>query len=198
MGTALCHGCGASLPSSTGAARKWCTDRCRKRALYSRPCIDCGVALSGNDGHSASAPIRCQRCAAVANGRERKVWTRDVIVRAIQEWALEHGGVGPTGGDWNRPRAELGERWPHRAAVYREFGSWPAALGAAGVVRRRARRARAAETRRRSSAASTRKPAVRRAPVRRKPEPESSEAAALREMQVRLKEQAMARWAART
>jgi hypothetical protein len=197
-----CQGCGVAIQSApTGPPRKWCSARCRRLTLYSRPCLDCGAALGGSKGHSEKAPVRCQKCASAHSGRALKVWTREVVTLAIQEWAQEHGGAGPTSDDWNRSRAELGERWPHKSTVYREFGSWPAALAAAAVPprrRRRSARPRAAPRPRHVPAASSVAPSVPTdavpAPSRRRQEPD--EVAEMRATQARLKAQAMARWAA--
>lgn len=56
-------GCGHELPPNKGPGRqrKWYSERCRKQALYSRTCVDCG-ARTACDG---SYPERCKRC----NGR---------------------------------------------------------------------------------------------------------------------------------
>lgn len=194
-----CQGCGVAIESApSGPPRKWCSARCRRLTLYSRPCLDCGAALSGSKGRSKKAPVRCQKCASAHSGRAFKVWTREVVTLAIQEWAQEHGGAGPTSDDWNHSRAELGERWPHRSTVYREFGSWPAALAAAAVPPRRPRRP-ARPRPRHVPAASSVAPSVPTdaAPVpsrRRQGEPD--EVAEMRATQARLKAQAMARRAA--
>ncbi|HUR86942.1 MAG TPA: hypothetical protein VMY78_16535 [Solirubrobacteraceae bacterium] len=162
--------------------------------------MDCGVALSGQDGRGEKAPVRCQRCAAVASGKARKVWTREALILAIKAWAREHGGAGPTSGDWNGPRAALPDRWPLRATVHREFGSWAAALSAASVPHV-ARRRRTPDQRPPPTGGRAQRvapaPAARESSRQRRGARESDEVAALREAQRTLKAQAMARWAAK-
>jgi hypothetical protein len=146
-----CEGCGEVLPPpkrSSGRQRKWCTDRCRKQTLYSRPCIDCGAALNGSDGHKGAT--RCKPCAARVSGAARKVWTPAAVILAIQEWAAEHGEP-PALPDWSatharaindEARAERYERalaageCPGYTSVIRAFGSWNAGIAAAGFTPR--------------------------------------------------------------
>lgn len=146
----VCKGCGTELPPKTkpGRARVWCTDRCRKQTLYSRPCVDCGKPLNGSDGTGPDAPERCVSCAAKVSGAARKVWTREACVMAMQEWAAEHNGVYPTTLMWSPSHAvQLGssphpdyvdhpDRWPCWATVVRQFGSWRACVVAAGFTPR--------------------------------------------------------------
>jgi hypothetical protein len=94
-----CQACGVALRPNRGRPRKWCSDRCRK-TQYSAPCADCGKPLNGSGGRGPNAAKRCAACAAVASGEERKIWTRDAIVLAIQEWAYEYGEP-PGVADWN-------------------------------------------------------------------------------------------------
>jgi hypothetical protein len=67
----ICQGCGREL---TGAARKWCSQRCRRDTCYGGVCTECGARTSGarGPGHAAS---RCFPCAhqalPVAEKRER-------------------------------------------------------------------------------------------------------------------------------
>lgn len=58
------------------------------------------------------------------------VWDRDRILEALREWAREHGSP-PTAGQW-RGRDRTGRR-PECQRVTRIFGSWDAALAAAGL-----------------------------------------------------------------
>lgn len=57
----------------------------------------------------------------------RKLWSRDQIVAAIQEFEREVGRP-PRCADWSR----AAEEWPSMATVYNRFDSWAAALEAAG------------------------------------------------------------------
>jgi len=140
-----CAGCGASFErvQRRGRAPKWCSDRCRKRTLYSIPCVDCGASLNGSDGRGPNAPIRCVVCSARHNGAERKVWTREALVDAIRRWAALHDEP-PAFPDWAPARAranndderairwENDDRWPYATTVVAEFGTWNAGIEAAG------------------------------------------------------------------
>lgn len=64
-------------------------------------------------------------------------WTRDAIVEALQRWAEEHGRP-PTQTDWNI----AGAYYPRARLVARRFGTWSAALSAAGLRTYRAPRLR--------------------------------------------------------
>lgn len=141
----VCQGCGTALPPQTwqGRARIWCSDKCRK-TQYAGECIDCGKKLNGSDGRGPNAAKRCVQCAGIATGAEREIWTRDQIIARMHEWAAEHGEQ-PAMTDWNPFKArsmndpERAERfeaadghWPWMASVVEKFGSWNAAIEAAG------------------------------------------------------------------
>jgi hypothetical protein len=70
-------------------------------------------------------------------------WADEEIVQAIKDWADEHDGDGPLAFDWcpgrNHPDPRPW-RWPTADVVERRFGSWEAALAAAGVTSRARRR----------------------------------------------------------
>jgi hypothetical protein len=94
-----------------------------RRDSYRVPCPECGRPMSG-EGET------CGAC--------RKTWTRDAVVAAIRDWADEHDGVPPTSTEFNPPvgsparvERESG-RWPARSTVLAAFGSWNAAMLAAG------------------------------------------------------------------
>lgn len=145
----VCKGCGTELaprdPHVPAPPRKWCSERCRKQTLYSRPCADCGKPLNGSNGTGPNAYVRCQPCGAKHSGAERKVWTREAIVAAIREWVDTYGEP-PAANDWNvhgtrhwlhdearaRRFEEADGHWPSHNSVFREFHSWNAALVAAG------------------------------------------------------------------
>lgn len=156
--TRACHGCGATLApnKAPGRQRKWCSDRCRKVTLYSRSCVDCGVTIN-TDGRVTNANQRCVPCAAKHSGAERKVWTADAVVAAIQTWAELHGEP-PAMTTWSPSMArsigkpELAQaeymqgkagEWPSPQAVIRAFGTWNAAIAAAGFDPRPAHHVRA-------------------------------------------------------
>lgn len=87
--------------------------------------------MSGGNGQRE--PKHCATCATI--------WTPEAVIAAIRDWADEHGGVPPTtpcwapghhnAKDWMRAEYETG-RWPHSRLVCRVFGTWNAALIAAG------------------------------------------------------------------
>lgn len=60
-------------------------------------------------------------------------WTRERIVSALQAWALEHGRP-PSGTDWR-----VTGLWEHPSTgtVLLKFGTWNAAMVAAGFQPRR-------------------------------------------------------------
>jgi DNA-directed RNA polymerase subunit RPC12/RpoP len=66
---------------------------------------------------------------------------RTVLISEIRTWAASHGGEPPREMDWSRAHAarhgvrfELG--WPTRAMINHAFGSWDAAIKAAGFTPR--------------------------------------------------------------
>lgn len=141
-----CQGCGTELAQKpTGARRKWCSERCRRRTLYSRECIDCGEPTDGSNG-AARAPERCAECTKKLVHRTAV----DRMIEAMHDWH-DIFGVPPTSVDWNQAYARnlaktapayservirryesTGRDWPPTAGVTRLFGSWRAALTAAG------------------------------------------------------------------
>lgn len=138
----VCQGCGGPLPPSRGPVpRKWCSERCRKQTSYSRPCVDCGAPLNGSDSRGVHS--RCCRCAAAV----RRIWTRDSVIAAIHRWSDLYGQP-PAAGDWNLSLARSrgwdiavrrfrDGRWPCSSTVCEVFGSWNAAIAAAGFEPRR-------------------------------------------------------------
>lgn len=155
------------IDQRNGEPRKWCSEKCRK-TKYSVPCVDCGYPLNGSDGRGENAAMRCNQCASIKSGDERKIWTPQAVVLAMQEWAAEYGEP-PSSHDWDSWHAEhvlhdparadrfrsADGRWPTLTSVCRAWGSWNAAIEAAGfaprlphgggenVQRRRSQRAKA-------------------------------------------------------
>jgi len=110
----------------------------RNRERYRGECGACGRPTSGGNGYDA--PGYCARCAR----DRRRVWTRERIVAAVREWR-ELTGSAPTVPDWSPAHASAGHpgaarfaaepgRWPSAAALRVHFGSFRAAVEAAGVV----------------------------------------------------------------
>lgn len=152
-----CAGCGTSFFGKGRA--KWCSERCRKDQ-YDQECADCGVRVSGTDPGDRPDPAhpRCNRCQAILNGEARRIWTREIIAERIQEWESLYGYVPgaldwmPSSVRWRIDRGEAPESamaraerfeagdgyWPWSTEVFRVFGSWNAAIEAAGFVPRAA------------------------------------------------------------
>jgi hypothetical protein len=96
--------------------------------LRAGSCRDCGTAVvSGAD--------RCLRCAL--ERRRERVWTGAEIVTALRAWTAETGAP-PSTSEWDSgERAAPSsrrqrDRWPSVHLVRSRFGSWEAALRAAG------------------------------------------------------------------
>jgi hypothetical protein len=108
--------------------------RARKDS-YAQPCVDCGGPTSGSEGRRETP--RCQRCANIHCAAETQVWTRAAIVLAIQEWAAAYGQP-PAIADWSRAaRYEQADgQWPSYQSAVRRWGSWNAAIAAAGFTPR--------------------------------------------------------------
>lgn len=152
----------AEFGINTRTAFEWVNDpdgaklAARKRS-YAGVCIDCGTSTSGSEG--VRSEPRCHQCAVVKAGFEKTVWTRDALVLAIQEWTAIYGDP-PRTSDWcpwqarsmgHESRARRFEdadgHWPSFTTVVEAFGSWNAAVSAAGLRPRQPggnRRARAA------------------------------------------------------
>lgn len=112
----------------------------RKRS-YQGVCSDCGAATDGSNGVSGQ-PGRCNKCASRLAGAKREVWTREAIVAAIQAWVVNYSEP-PGAMDWDPVRATYQGHpdnavrfrrgnWPTTNTVVRKFGSWNAAIAAAG------------------------------------------------------------------
>jgi hypothetical protein len=96
--------------------------------LRARSCRDCGTAV-------VSDAERCLRCAL--KRRRERAWTREEIVAALRAWTADTGAP-PKASEWDygeRAAPEWlrdPERWPSVQLVRSRFGSWEAALRAAG------------------------------------------------------------------
>lgn len=120
----------------------------RKRS-YDMECVNCGGWVSGSEGHRDEP--WCFRCAVERNAEASRVWDEETIVDSILEWADRYGEP-PAGPDWSPwdARVRLGDesrarrfedargRWPHLQSAIRVFGSWNAAIAAAGFAPRAA------------------------------------------------------------
>jgi hypothetical protein len=118
-------------------------DRARKDS-YRGECVECGAATNGSNGR-ALAPKLCLVCNARRQGALNRVWTRELIVSRIREWRDVYGEP-PTMRDWSRHRLKDEGRakrfegavshWPSCVTVHEVFGSWNAAIRAAGFAPR--------------------------------------------------------------
>jgi transposase len=137
---------GERLDLSPKTVRAYRADPERRRELerrerYRGRCRRCGRPTSGAGGKAAAPPL----CAACTRELAR-VWTDERIVAAIRDWQ-QRGGEPPTVSDWSPAQAPAEhrgsqryqaepERWPSAALLRRRFGSFGAALEAAGFARR--------------------------------------------------------------
>jgi predicted transcriptional regulator len=124
---AIARELGASQPS----VRRWCDDQYREASnITSRAwkeknrgtCEICGVSTWAGSS-------KCLSC----SGRNRRYWTRERVIEAIQKWAAEHGAP-PTAPQWQR----AGEYHPAATACYGKkgvFPRWADAIEAAGFPR---------------------------------------------------------------
>jgi hypothetical protein len=112
----------------------------RKRR-YERNCVGCGAVVNPNGLKQKS--LRCRTCATA----ESTIWTPERIVFAIRAWAEENGDI-PAAIDWNPAMARANghldkvekfyseDAWPDLSTVQARFGSWSAAIRAAGFTPR--------------------------------------------------------------
>lgn len=116
-----------------------------RRAGYAGRCVDCGRPT---DGSTPKKPRpRCQECSH-RRQHEQRPWTAERIIEAFREFA-ERVGRPPAVPDFNLARARAGcsaariaeaeaahatGHYPTVTTVQREFGSWRAALAAAGFA----------------------------------------------------------------
>jgi hypothetical protein len=92
-------------------------------AMRSSPgCAECGAAFPGWR-HSTL----CRACAS----RKQRKYTKDQLIGMIRDWVQRTGDI-PTVREWNAD-----ERTPKQSTVINYFGSWKAAIEAAGYVPRR-------------------------------------------------------------
>lgn len=123
------------LADPTGAKQR------ARRQRYQRPCPDCGTLMDGSNGH-AKSPAHCRSC---ATHHIEKLWTRDIIIDCIRDYNDQYGHP-PSARDWNpgmarkHYRDDISDRfyedacWPNQTTVNVVFGSWNAAMTAAGFT----------------------------------------------------------------
>lgn len=114
------------------ASRDCATPRCAREADsgsdFCRVC-DEGLRIAAERaGHQTAVPEPKREVETVRTSQRK--WPRQAIIEAIRRWALEHGAP-PTNDQW--VKGALGR--PTASTVAKEFGSWSAAIEAAGFDR---------------------------------------------------------------
>jgi hypothetical protein len=127
---------------SVSAVHEYATDPDGTRAHARRHkadgvCIDCGATTHSG---GANPPERCRKC----NYAYSREVSRRYVLESINEWG-ERFGVPPAASDWNPAMArergfhdrteryeKTGRPWPTVALAQAIFGSWNAAIEAAG------------------------------------------------------------------
>lgn len=100
--TAECRGCGTEFTyeRKPGAARKWCSERCRKNS-YRQPCRECGVGFTNPRANGGGG--RCADCAmkaTVAHGHAIRDANMPKYRAAMDAWNA--------GAHWREVAAILG------------------------------------------------------------------------------------------
>ena len=105
-----------------------------RRIGYGGTCKDCGAATDGSAGVQY-APDYCGDCMRRRQHHGR-YWTKERILEAVHRFAEEYGRQ-PTSTEWLAARdCEKPEWAPYTGTVLGEFGSWAAAMHAAGFESR--------------------------------------------------------------
>lgn len=99
-----------------------------RRQIYDGKCAECGARVHASTVNAQGAYALCVACFA----ESRRIWTRDAIILAIQDWADEHGGIPPAANDWYRAKAAHDIRIPAVTQVVKIFGKWSDGIRAAG------------------------------------------------------------------
>ncbi len=113
-----CPKCWAVMPSSDFYENH------TKANLLSHYCKQCHKEVK------SEAEKRARRARGLKKKGRPVHWTRERIIAAIQEWA-ERFGHPPASGDW---RFGVAPYWPATSTVQNRFGSWNAAISAAGFT----------------------------------------------------------------
>ena len=97
-----------------------------RKASYGSLCVDCGKPTDGSGGR-AVIRTRCASCTR-AHRHATRFWTPEQIIEALQVWA-ENLGRPPVARE-----ATLPDRYVPLVVVQMKFGSWNAAIEAAGFT----------------------------------------------------------------
>lgn len=112
-----------------------------RKAKTNGTCRDCGATTTSDGSYT---PERCKACAPKAQKAAYRAWT----IECMQEWNRRFGQP-PAARDWNQSMARTqgaldviaryeatGRPWPCSTGVQGAFGSWNAAMKAAGFTPR--------------------------------------------------------------
>lgn len=103
-------------------------DRERKRRAAGT-CADCG-GPTFNGG--SRPPLRCSACEKIRISRE-KYWTRERVLEEIARFVAENGRR-PSSSEWlGGKHGRSGDGFPYSSTVLDLFGTWNAAMEAAGL-----------------------------------------------------------------
>ena len=133
---------GERLGISLQTAHEYATDPTGEKAHARKTkarCRDCGTSIRSD--HPSYPQLRCVPCDSAHRRTSYKAW----VIDRIQDWADRFGDP-PTASDWNRapstranhPAAALrqddasDQEWPCTNGARLVFGSWNAAIRAAG------------------------------------------------------------------
>lgn len=106
--------------SPEGLARNRESSRAAKRRRTG-VCKTCG-ATTRYHGRGRDVSDLCHPCASAA----RRVWTRETIIAAVQQWAAEHGRP-PAAADWvrgGRDHPPISSVYRTRSKPHSPFAAW--------------------------------------------------------------------------
>lgn len=99
-------------------------------------CRECGGITKYSAKRGRPVSDICAPCYHRLRYENRK-WTRATIIQEIKHYSARYGGP-PAASDWTGANKRRdGHRYPPLQSVQREFGSWAAAIEAAGFRRPR-------------------------------------------------------------
>lgn len=122
--TAAARELGISLPYASSCLNHPDRKREDESPKKTKKCPGCGSLIQ-------KYSKTCRDCAPKTGG-SAPVFTKELIVEAIQEWHLIYGRV-PFSTEWQTPRQTGLPDWvPSTRIIYHKFGSWNNAIQAAG------------------------------------------------------------------
>lgn len=133
-----CKKIGSELDVPSTTIRRWVVPGENERSMrvsraykarQKKRCIDCGAKVW-------MTSVRCPQCASKAQ-RSKRVWTRERVIKAMQEWAKANNGHPPTVKDWSHASEENPSATSLSGYPSAPFKSWNEAIKAAGFEPRR-------------------------------------------------------------